>query len=59
MSDDDCYRRKGAIEVIYQIIEVLKDKIIAVTVLFIVPVLRLMSDTDRSTRQECFNMRLI
>ena len=43
--------RKGAVETVYQIMDILQDKIIVFTILFIVPVLRLMSDRDQSTRQ--------
>ena len=43
--------RKGAVETVYQIMNILQDKIIVFTILFIVPVLRLMSDRDQSTRQ--------
>ena len=43
--------RKGAVETVYQIMNILQDKIIVFTILFIVPVLRLMSDRDQPTRQ--------
>jgi len=46
-----CITRKGAVETVYQIMDILQDKIIVFTILFIVPVLRLMSDRDQSTRQ--------
>ena len=51
MAGDDIYSRKGSIELIYRVIDQLSDKIIAFTVLFIVPVLRLMSDLDQPVRQ--------
>ena len=43
--------RKGAIECVGQVVSQLGDKVVPFTVLFIVPVLRLMSDQDLSVRQ--------
>ena len=51
MSGDNLFSRKGSIELIYRVITLLADKVIAFTVLFIVPVLRLMSDLDQPIRQ--------
>ena len=43
--------RKGAIECVAQVVTQLEDKVIPFTVLFVVPVLRLMSDHDTAVRQ--------
>ena len=51
MSGDHVFSRKGSIELIYQLINQLADKVIVFSVLFIVPVLRLMSDLDQPVRQ--------
>ena len=51
MSGEHVFSRKGSIELIYQLINQLADKVIVFSVLFIVPVLRLMSDLDQPVRQ--------
>jgi len=51
MAADSRFSRMGSIEAVYLTMELLGDKITAFTVLFIVPILKLMADVDQAVRQ--------
>lgn len=51
LDSNQSWSRKGGVEAIAQIVQTLKDRIVPFTVIFVVPILKLMSDHDKYIRQ--------